>query len=544
MAVNFSDAVKKYGSTSAAFEALGYTKNENGSWVAPAGGANESAMSSSTSANPATNPNKNDSSAVTAAKQNAYNAALSGDWDAVGRYVNEIAYAGEKNAQGGYDFADANDYMHQLQNEFKYNANDYYRKQYDAVYGEGAWDGGTGTGQPTYNEYSQALVDAYNAQQKQQSTGATANALLNAVQNAGGNLSMAGSGNYADLSQQIKDLYADSLEADLAALKGAYESDSAKLESQSELIRNQFLEAQRQTAAQAALQQQRLGETASAQGLNSGTYGQMALAQNATLQGNLASLAEQQAASLAENDLALAQLLSAYNANVTSAAADNRAKMNEALIEEALRQQNLAAKQQESAREYALSLIASGVMPDPETLAAAGISASEAQMLYRVATAGAPDATSSTPAKKQNPNPVNNGGVSEEDIVKMQNALKISADGKWGNESRKAAYNMWGVSDPAEALAVYNAQNPSGAEWNVPKVTDDTGGVPNNEFATAIQSLSNVIAQANVNGLSDTAKGNIADKAQAMYYELYDRANDAQRQRLNDILAAYGLLEE
>lgn len=498
----------------------------------------------------ATSTVKTQNANASEAHQKAYQAAQAGDWDAAASYANEIAYQQPKNAQGGYDYSATNQYLQELQDEFKYNANDYYQKQYDAVYGEGAWDGGTGTGKPTYNEYSQALVDAYNAQQKQQattsqqSTGTTANALLNAVQNAGGNLSMAGSGNYADLSQQIKDLYADSLEADLAALKGAYESDSAKLESQSELIRNQFLEAQRQTAAQAALQQQKLGETAAAQGLNSGTYGQMALAQNATLQGNLASLAEQQAASLAENDLALAQLLSAYNANATSAAADNRAKMNEALIEEALRQQNAAAKQQESAREYALSLIASGVMPDPETLAAAGISETEAQMLYQVATAGATEATNSTPAKKQNPNPVDNGGVSEEDIVKMQNALKISADGKWGNESRKAAYNMWGVSDPAEALAIYNAQNPSGAEWNVPKVTDDTGGVPNNEFATAIQSLSNVIAQANVNGLSDTAKGNIADKAQAMYYELYDRANDAQRQRLNDILAAYGLLEE
>ena len=30
---SFSDAVKKYGSTTAAFQALGYTKNENGAWT-------------------------------------------------------------------------------------------------------------------------------------------------------------------------------------------------------------------------------------------------------------------------------------------------------------------------------------------------------------------------------------------------------------------------------------------------------------------------------------------------------------------------------
>lgn len=54
--------------------------------------------------------------------------------------------------------------MNQLQKQYNYNANDYYQGKYDAVYGEGAWDGGTGTGKPTYNEYSQNLVNQYNQQ--------------------------------------------------------------------------------------------------------------------------------------------------------------------------------------------------------------------------------------------------------------------------------------------------------------------------------------------------------------------------------------------
>jgi hypothetical protein len=88
----------------------------------------------------------------------AYQAAAAGDWDRVGALVNQLEY---QDAQGRGNLSETNRYMQQLQNLFGYNANDYYQKQYDAVYGQGAWDGGTGTGKPVYNDFSRALVDAY-----------------------------------------------------------------------------------------------------------------------------------------------------------------------------------------------------------------------------------------------------------------------------------------------------------------------------------------------------------------------------------------------
>lgn len=270
--INFSDAVKKYGSTTAAFQALGYTKNENGAWTksgssssatnAPStgssgggsssGSGNKTNTSSSATASSTTNrnvnangydPNLDYSAAIEAAKdrgedtsqleaergnkikyqyggvepnmygsnqtysqlsgaasggnkgaQNAinngiqfsanngsqymgdnaiykaaYEAAARGDWDKAAALANQLAT--QKTLGDGTqvsDLAETNRYLGQLQQLFNYNANDYYQKQYDAVYGAGAWDGGTGTGKPVYNDYSKALVDYYNQNNGQQ----------------------------------------------------------------------------------------------------------------------------------------------------------------------------------------------------------------------------------------------------------------------------------------------------------------------------------------------------------------------------------------
>ena len=272
MAVNFSDAVKKYGSTTAAFQALGYTKNENGAWTksgsssnatnAPStgssgGGSSAGKTNTSASAQASTavgrnvgengyDPNLDYSVAIEAAKdagadasyikqlqderdakiahkyggtepvmygsnqtytqlsgaasggntgaqgainsaiqfnanngsqymgdnaiyKAAYEAAAAGDWDRAAALTNQLATS--KTLSDGTqvsDLAETNRYLGQLQQLFNYNANDYYQQKYDAVYGAGAWDGGTGTGKPVYNDYSKALVDYYNQNNGQQ----------------------------------------------------------------------------------------------------------------------------------------------------------------------------------------------------------------------------------------------------------------------------------------------------------------------------------------------------------------------------------------
>lgn len=266
---SFSDAVKKYGSTTAAFQALGYTKNENGAWTksgssssatnAPStsssGGSSSSGKtntsssataSSTTSRNVNANgydPNLDYSAAIEAAKDRgedtsqleaerankikyqyggvepnmygsnqtytqlsgsasggntgaqgainnavqfnanngsqymgdnaiykaAYEAAAAGDWDRAAALTNQLATS--KTLSDGTqvnDLSETNRYLDQLSKLFNYDANAYYQQKYDAVYGAGAWDGGTGTGKPVYNDYSKALVDYYNQNNGQQ----------------------------------------------------------------------------------------------------------------------------------------------------------------------------------------------------------------------------------------------------------------------------------------------------------------------------------------------------------------------------------------
>ena len=78
--VSFSDAVKKYGSTTAAFQALGYTKNENGAWTKSGSSSNATnAPSTGSSGGSSSGTKTNTSSSATASST-------------TGRTVNENGY--------------------------------------------------------------------------------------------------------------------------------------------------------------------------------------------------------------------------------------------------------------------------------------------------------------------------------------------------------------------------------------------------------------------------------------------------------------------
>lgn len=200
----------------------------------------------------------------------------------------------------------------------------------------------------------------------------------------GGGYSGYGSGGYGDMTDYINDMYAQQLEAELAALKTAYDNNVAEVESQNDRIAEQYRAARNQAAAQNALETQRMNELGIAQGLNTGATGQMAFSQNAAYQGNLGNLWAQEAQDQADVDLMLAQLMDQYNGNVYQATAQSNAQRTQALLEEMVRQQELAAQQQALSREYAMNLLSSGVMPDSATLSSAGISANEANALSQI----------------------------------------------------------------------------------------------------------------------------------------------------------------
>lgn len=131
------------------------------------------------------------SAANSTVQQQMEQAAQNNNWDLVGSLANQLATP--DGYYGGYNMEYANSVVNDLQNKYGYNANNYYQGLFDAVYGEGAWDGGTGTGKPVYNDLSDALVYLYNSGQGGASangnplSGLDSNALSMLIQYAGGN---------------------------------------------------------------------------------------------------------------------------------------------------------------------------------------------------------------------------------------------------------------------------------------------------------------------------------------------------------------------
>lgn len=226
-------------------------------------------------------------------------------------------------------------------------------------------------------------------------------------------------GSGGDLSAYLRQVYEGNLAAQLAALRAAYEQNTADYRAHDDLITQAYQAQRNQAAAQNDLQRMYLAETGVMQGLNTGAYGQLALAQSAGYQGSLAELLAAESQDRAANDLALRNLAAAYQGDVASAQAQNSAQLAEALYGEytrqiqaaeaarkaALAQENwerqfayqqeqdaldralqqaqweyrLQADRQEAAYSMAANMLKSGVLPDGATLAAAGISPADAQ---------------------------------------------------------------------------------------------------------------------------------------------------------------------
>lgn len=243
-----------------------------------------------------------------------------------------------------------------------------------------------------------------------------------------------GGSSSSDAADYLKDMYAQNLEAQLAGLKSSYDQNVADLKAEAEAIPKRYYEARNETAAQNDIAREYFNELAAANGLNSGTAGQAALANSATLQGNLSSISEQEKDALSANALEQNKLAIAYENAINQATASGNAALAQALYQEYVRQEeaNLAQSQwqaqfdfnkqqyQDSLSQYqdsinaqnrdnaynlAMTILGAGVMPDANTLTTAGISASEAAAI-RLASLGGVNTntqTSDTPKKSSNP---------------------------------------------------------------------------------------------------------------------------------------------
>ena len=381
------------------------------------------------------------------AHQKAYQAAQKGDWDAVGAAVNEIAYAGGSDPNKGYDFTDANKYMQELQDQFKYNARDYYDQQYDKTYGAGssAVFDATGGAVKTADQWNQLTGGA-----ALPTAGSTGTESGSSVQNSG-----------SDAYQYIRDMYEQQAAAQLAALKSTYEQNVADSKAYDDLISASYQNQKNQAAAQNDLQRMYMNELGIMQGLNTGATGQMALAQSAALQGNMAQIGAQEAQSLSDNALERQKLAIAYRNAVNEAEAEGNYQLASALYQEYVRQDNLARQKEAEAQEQAnwqakfdyqkqqdawanaeaqAELLAG--FGDFSGYKALGYSDAQIAMMQNAWNAkyGTP-AVGTTGTPGANPG-YNNGGLTPDQVKVLQNYYGVTADGAWGKNSTSAAGGM------------------------------------------------------------------------------------------------------
>lgn len=151
-----------------------------------------------------------------------------------------------------------------------------------------------------------------------------------------------------DLSDYLRDIYRQQMQANLSALEGAYNANVTRMQRQGELIPQKYDAMRNLAAAQNELSRRNFGEYAAARGLNTGTSGQAELARSAELQRNLADLGAQEAEASGNLESELTALDQQYNAAVAQAQASGNADLANALYQELVRRQSAAAAQAEA----------------------------------------------------------------------------------------------------------------------------------------------------------------------------------------------------
>lgn len=261
-----------------------------------------------------------------------------------------------------------------------------------------------------------------------------------------------------DGSDYLKELYAKKVAAELAALKSAYEQNTATLDASRAQIAPVYDIARNSAANQNALSRGAFQEMAVANGLNTGTTGQAALAQDVVLQQNLSQIDREQAEKTAAIDLQRSQLDTEYRNAIAKAEATGDAELANALYEEYVRQQNLYAKYGGQTGGSGSGSTGSSTVVKP-TLTASQVQSAlkngivtddvisafdyyygqgAYDSLYGTGklTSGGSSGGGSTGKKKGS---YSNGSLTNQQVKQLQKYYGVSQDGKWGANSKKAA---------------------------------------------------------------------------------------------------------
>ncbi len=175
-------------------------------------------------------------------------------------------------------------------------------------------------------------------------------------------------------------------------------------------------------------------------------------------------------------------------------------------------EQDLAMQNQESARSWAMQQMAKGILPDDETLTAAGISKQAAQQQVALALGEngggsvqqAIQQMTQQAVKKASGGGYNNGSLTSSQVMQLQKALGVTADGMWGRNSQAAAGGM--TAD--QAWAAYQGQGTM--DYNTLR----------NRFRNAL-----------IQGRADDAKN--------MATQYWESLSDEQRNELNALTQKY-----
>ena len=304
----------------------------------------------------------------------------------------------------------------------------------------------------------------------------------------GGGGSLGGShsrgGSVSDLSEYLNAMYAANTQAQLAALQSAYEQNLAGLQANAEKIPVTYQAARNEAASQNEIARQAFNEYANARGLNTGTSGQAALANSATLQGNLSDISTQESNALAENALQQQLLAVEYRNAAAQAQAQGNAQLAQALYSEYVRQDDasmqlaqlaqeqanweaqfntannqwnqqfqasqqqyqdsLAAQNREQAYNLAMTMLSAGVMPDNTTLEAAGICSQEALSMRMAAMQQQRSVGSVSRERSPSTSPEQNSQITirPENIPDYETILNNSQAGNYGPEYGRVLNNV------------------------------------------------------------------------------------------------------
>ena len=309
-----------------------------------------------------------------------------------------------------------------------------------------AENGGAQAGTPGYG------TPAYSQQQRVTDINAGSTPASNFTAQAGTSFDIGDGNDY------LKELYAKKVAAELAALKSAYEQNTATLDASRAQIAPVYDIARNSAANQNALSRGAFQEMAVANGLNTGTTGQAALAQDVVLQQNLSQIDREQAEKTAAIDLQRSQLDTEYRNAIAKAEATGDAELANALYEEYVRQQNLYAKYGGQTGGFSSGGSGGSTVVKP-TLTASQVQSAlkngivtddvisafdyyygqgAYDSLYGTGklTSGGSSGGGSTGKKKGS---YSNGSLTNEQVKQLQKYYGVSQDGKWGANSKKAA---------------------------------------------------------------------------------------------------------